>query len=98
MNILSDLDYWGMLEPFSSEVCFTLENGAQLDVIAVFDNMKDIYDSGIKVASTTPKLTCRSSDVEDVTNKCSVYIDDVKYRIRVVQPSSYGITDMELFK
>ena len=69
----------------------------QTEIAGLFDE-EYVGVGDIPIESSGPAVTCRTSDLSDVTHGASLVIEAITYTIRAVQPDGTGITVLRLEK
>lgn len=92
MTVEFPSDRLAMLTDFGISVSFTPVGGVGRNIVGIFDNDYTEMRGG---ESSSPLITCRSSDVPDSAN-ASVIINAVTYRVMDVQADGTGFTDLVL--
>jgi hypothetical protein len=54
--------------------------------------------AGAEYQNTSPIAVCRTSDIPDALDTCTLIVDGVTYTVREVQPDGTGITRLILSK
>jgi hypothetical protein len=96
MDIFSEMDLYSMIEPFAIEVIVNVGTSDEFVFKAIFDNASKLYADGEVFSNTNPKLTCRTSDIENLTKTSSLSIKGTKRTIRDIQHQNWGISVLEL--
>lgn len=82
---------------------YTPVGAGAASLTGIFDNdWLDLdVDGEVGVASRSPRLVCRTSDLSDAggsPNDATLVIAGVTYKIRVVKPDGTGMTELKLEK
>ena len=85
------------MDDFSQEVSFTLADTSTLTVDAIFDNA--FYNTQLHDFDTTfvqPRLTCITSEIEDLAQNDSVMVGTITYYVFELQQDGTGMTTVIL--
>lgn len=94
MAVESAADRLALLTDFGQEVTYTVQGGSAVSITGIFDNDYSEIDSGgmVGFAMQQPRLTVRTSDVQNCTEGDTFVISGTTYLSRVVQDDGTGIT------
>jgi len=87
-TLTTDLDTFFNTDEFAVNATINSET-----VNGVFDNE---YIEDIEVSGTSPVFTCKTSDVNDVSQDDPVTIDGTGYHVVSIEPDGTGITKLVL--
>jgi len=74
----------------------TLSDGTEINVI--FDESREIFDLQGRIISSTPAITCKSTDVSSLSVGDTVTIDSTTYYLREILDDKTGITVIRISK
>ena len=74
--------------------------GTEKTIKVIFDNEVEEFDAG---GTTTfhveqPRILCRTSDVDEISEGDDLTIDSVKYTVLIASPDGQGFTTIRLEK
>lgn len=94
MAVESAADRLALLTDFGQTVTYTVQGGSAVSITGIFDNDYSEIDAGgmVGFAMQQPRLTVRTSDVQNCTEGDTFVISGVTYYSRVVQDDGTGIT------
>ena len=104
MAVETDVLRSTMLADFGQTITFAPLFGASTTFTAIFDADHVFEDVGGTVTFSVqqPRLTCRSSDVSEITegDKVSITVDGSlnEYRVVAIMPDGTGISELALEK
>lgn len=94
-----DIDIFFATADFARLATYTPVVGAAKEIEIIFDAPFSMTSAqGIDYQSDVPVATCRTSDVQSVTEGDTLTIDAVVLKIVDVQPDGTGITRLTLSK
>ena len=102
---MNDEDNRLFINVFGRNIKFLLKNKGSLDVGSDGEPLKGIFDipflnveiGEFEIGSSTPRLTCISTDVVDVKKHDVVIIDNIEYNVVLdPQPDGEGMSIVEL--
>lgn len=103
MPVETAADRAAFLADFGLTAAYTPAGAGATTLTGIFDNdWLDLDVEGeVGVASRSPRLVCRTSDLSDAggsPNDATLVIAGVTYKIRVEKPDGTGMTELKLEK
>ena len=95
----SDFNAFFDTDTHATSVSYTPNGGSSSNINVIFNNEFNLVDAGeVGVESSTPVVTCKSSDVPNIQQGDQFTINSVNYQVVIIRPDGTGITEIQLEK
>nr|BAR35090.1 hypothetical protein [uncultured Mediterranean phage uvMED] len=98
MSVETASDRLLMISDFGETVSFIPNVGATVNIKGIFDNTYHAVDAGgtVDFVAVQPRLTVRSSDVENAAEGDEFVIRGLLYDVKILMDDGTGITEVAL--
>lgn len=95
----ADLDSFLNTSEFAETATYTVYGGSAASISVIFDNTGNVINPAtLEVESSGPKVTCKTSDVENASNRDTVVIASITYYVTKVEHDGTGMSVLYLSK